>query len=95
MLIDALTGEITSRGEDGKGRHDHLDLPPDVSNGLPPNLLMNVDPAAKETKLSFVAPAEKPRLIHISIKPAGEVPFTVGGTARKAMDYGLHVELGG
>jgi hypothetical protein len=95
MLIDALTGEITSRGEDGKVRHDHLDLPPDVSNGLPPNLLMNVDPAAKETKLSFVAPAEKPRLIHISIKPAGEVPFTVGSTARKAMDYVLHVELGG
>jgi hypothetical protein len=95
VLIDALTGQITSRSKDGQVRHDHLDLPPDVANGLPPNLLMNIDPAAKETKLSFVAPTEKPRLIHVSIKPAGEVPFTIGGTARKAMDYVLHVELGG
>lgn len=95
VLIDALTGQITSRGEDGKVRHDHLDLPPDVANGLPPNLLMNVNPSAKETKLSFVAPTEKPRLIHVSVKPAGEAPFSVGGTARKAMDYVLHVELGG
>jgi hypothetical protein len=95
VLINASTGQITSRTEDGKVRHDHLDLPADVSNGLPPNLLMNVLPSTPETRLSFVAPTEKPRLIHVSIKPAGEVPFTIGGTKRKAVDFLLHVELGG
>jgi hypothetical protein len=95
VLINASSGQITSRTEDGKVRQDHLDLPPDVSNGLPPNLLMNVLPSTPETKLSFVAPTEKPRLIHVSIKPAGEVPFTIGGTKRKAFDFVLHVELGG
>jgi hypothetical protein len=95
MLIDALTGQITSRSKDGKVRHDHLDLPADVANGLPPNLLMNLDPAAPETKVSFIAPTDKPRLVHISIKPAGEVSFKIGDTQRKAMDYVLHVELGG
>ncbi len=95
ILIDASTGQITSRREDGKVRQDHLDLPPDVSNGLPPNLLMNILPSTPETKLSFVAPTEKPRLIHVSIKPAGEVPFTIGGSKRKAVDFVLHVELGG
>jgi hypothetical protein len=95
ILIDASTGQITSRGEDGKMRQDHLDLPPDVSNGLPPNLLMNVLPTTPETKLAFVAPTEKPRLIHVSIKPAGEVAFMIGGTKRKAVDFLLHVELGG
>ncbi len=95
VLINASTGQITSRTEDGKVRQDHLDLSPDVSNGLPPNLLMNILPSTPETKLSFVAPTEKPRLIHISIKPAGEVPFTIGGTKRKAVDFSLHVELGG
>ncbi len=95
VFINALTGQITSRTKDGKIRHDHLDLPRDVSNGLPPNLLMNVFPSTPETKLSFVAPTEKPRLIHVSIKPAGEAPFTVGGTKRKAIDFVLHVELGG
>src|SRR6202034_244533 len=42
MFIDALTGQITSHTKDGKTTRDHLDLPLDVSNGLPPNLLMNI-----------------------------------------------------
>jgi hypothetical protein len=95
MFIDALTGQITSHTKDGKTTRDHLDLPLDVSNGLPPNLLMNILPTVPETRLAFVAPTEKPRLIHVSIKPVGEVPFTVGGTKRKAIDYVLHAELGG
>lgn len=95
ILIDVPTGEITSRTKDGVMRHDHLDLPADISNGLPPNLLMNLLPSDLETKLSFVAPTEKPRLIHVTVKPSGEVPFTIGGTRRKATDYVLHVQLGG
>ena len=95
VFIDAVTGQITSHTKDGKLRHDHLDLPADVSNGLPPNLLMNILPSAPETKLSFVAPTNKPRLIQVSIKPAGKVPFTIGDTTRKAIDFVLHVELGG
>jgi hypothetical protein len=95
VLINAVTGQITSHSKDGRVRQDHLDLPPDVSNGLPPNLLMNVLPSAPETKLSFVAPTEKPRLIRVSIKPVGKLPFTIGGTKRKAVDFLLHPELGG
>ncbi len=95
VLIDVFTGQIISRTKDGKLTQTHLDLPPDISNGLPPNLLMNLLPSTPETKLSFVAPTEKPRLIHISIKPAGSVPFTIGAIKRKAIDYVLHVELGG
>jgi hypothetical protein len=95
VFIDMRSGQITSLTKDGEKRKDHLDLPADVMNGLPPNLLMNVSPSTPETKLSFVAPTEKPRLIQVSIKPAGEVPFTIGGTKRKAIDYVLHPELGG
>lgn len=95
VLINAVTGEITSRTKEGKIRHDHVDLPPDVSNGLPPNLLMNIPPTVPETKLAFIAPTEKPRLIQVSIKPVGEVPFRIGDTKRKAMDFVLHAELGG
>ena len=94
-LIDAVSGEITSRLEDGTVTHDHMDLPPDVSNGLPPNLLLNILPSTPETKISYVAPGKKPRLIHISIKPTGSLPFRVGGLRRSATDFTLHVELGG
>src|ERR1700679_1487479 len=95
IFIDAVTGKVTSHTQDGQIREDHLDLPSDISNGLPPNLLLNILPSTPETRLSFVAPTTRPRLISISIKPAGEVPFSVGGTSRKALDYVLHVELGG
>jgi hypothetical protein len=33
LLINAVTGQITSHTKDGKVRQDHLDLLPDVSNG--------------------------------------------------------------
>ena len=95
IFIDAVSGEITTHTKEGKIRRDHLDLPADVANGLPPNLLMNFLPSAPETKLSFVAPTEKPRLIHLSIKPEGEARFIIGGTKRMAINYVLHVELGG
>jgi hypothetical protein len=95
IFINALTGQITSHDIDGKVREDHLALPPDVSNGLPPNLLMNILPSAVETKLSFVVLGKKPRLVRVSIKPAGEAQFSLGDTARKAVDFVIHPELGG
>ena len=95
ILIEASTGRVTFRSKDGSTRLEHLDLPPDISNGLPPNLLMNISPSTAETKLSFVAPTEKPRLIKVSVKPAGELDFSIGGTPRKATHFVLHVELGG
>ncbi len=74
---------------------EHLDLPPDVSNGLPPNLLLNILPSTPETKISYVASGNKPRLIHLSIKPSGTLPFRVGGVRHTATDFTIHVELGG
>jgi hypothetical protein len=95
VFIDAITGQITSRASDGTTTQDHLDLPADVCNGIQPNLVTNLLPSTSEIKLSFVAPTAKPRLVRISIKPAGEVSFKIGATTRKATDYVLHIELGG
>lgn len=95
FLIDMVSGDLTSRQEDGTIVKEHMDLPDDVSNGLPPNLLLNILPTAPETKISYVAPGKKPRLIHILIKPTGSRPFAVGGLHRKATDFTLHIELGG
>jgi hypothetical protein len=95
VLIDATSGQITSHSEDGKIDQDHLKLPADVSNGLPPNLLLNILPSIPETKISFVAPTKKPRLIQVSIKPTGKVSFAIAGKARTATDFVLHIEVGG
>ena len=95
MLIDTASGQVTSRGEDGKLSQEHLDLPADLANGLPPNLLMNLDPSMPEKTLSFIAPLARPRLVHATVKPAGKVFFTIGNMRRTGIDYALHVELGG
>lgn len=95
FLIDAVSGQITSRAADGKVTQEHVDLPADVSNGLPPNLLLNIRPSTAETKVSYVVPGTKPRVVRLSIKPTGSLPFTIGGLRRKATDFTIHVELGG
>ncbi len=95
VLIDAVRGNLTSRDETGKVHLDHVDLPADLANGLPPNLLLNILPSDWETDVSYLLPTTKPRLVRVTIKPNGMVPFTIGGTRRKAVDYVLHVELGG
>jgi hypothetical protein len=95
VSIDAKSGQITSQGKAGKINQEHLELPADVSNGLPPNLLLNISPAIPETRISFVAPTAKPRLVHVSIKPTGKESFAIADKARTATDFVLHIEVGG
>ena len=95
FLVDAVSGQVTARTPDGKVTDKHFDLPPDVSNGLPPNLLLSIPSSAPATTISYIMPGTSPRLIHVVIKPTGIAPFTVGSLQRKATDYTLHVELGG
>ena len=95
LLINALDGEVIWRDEDGTTTQMHMELPDDVSNGLPPNLLVNISQSTTETKVSYIVAGKKPRLIHISIKPTGTTAFIVGTLHRKATNFTLHVELGG
>jgi hypothetical protein len=57
-----------------------------VSNGRPPNLLLNIGPGTPETKIAYIAPGNKPRLVHLSIKPEGTLSFRVGAFQHKAID---------
>lgn len=95
VLIDMPASRVISRTEDGKTTEAHMELPADVSNGLPPNLLLNIPPSTPETKISYLAPGDKPRLIRLSIKPTGKASFSVGGMRHVATDFTIHVELGG
>ena len=95
VTIDALNGRVAFRAQDGSLNEQHMDLPADLSNGLPPNLLLNILPSVAETKVPYLAFDDKPRLIHLSIKPTAQTPFTVGGMRHKATDYTIHIELGG
>jgi hypothetical protein len=95
MFIDARSGQVTSRDKNGKTRQDHLDLEPDICNGLLLTLLLNIDPSTPPIRLSMVAPTSKPRLVHVVIAPDGEDRVSIGGMRHKAANYRIKVELGG
>jgi hypothetical protein len=95
MLINAATGQITSRDKDGKTTQDHFDLAPDVANGLPLVLLLNLDPTAPPTRLSMIAPTARPRLVHILLAGEEDDPLSIGGIRHKATNFRIKIELGG
>jgi hypothetical protein len=98
MTIDAVRGQTTVRYTDGseqKSDSDHLDLPPDLANGLILTLLKNVRPGAPPKTIAYVAATPKPRLVKLAITAAGDDSFTIAGAARKATHYVLKVDIGG
>jgi hypothetical protein len=99
VSIDVPSGQITVRstGKDGKEevKSEHLDLPPDLANGLILSIARNIRPETPETKVSMVVATPKPRLVKVAISPHGEEPFTLLGSRRKAMRFTLKIELGG
>jgi len=99
VLIDVHTGQVTvhSTGKDGKEevKTDHLDLPPDLANGMVPILLGNLSPSSSTTTVSMVIATPKPRLVKLVISNVGEDKCFVAGSARKAIHYDIKIDLGG
>lgn len=98
VLIKAATGEVTVRYQEKdreKVKTDHVDVSPDLANGILLTLLKNILPDTKETKVSYVGADPKPRLVHLSITPSGEEAFSVAGGRHKATVFVVKVEIGG
>ena len=94
----AKSGKITVRTfENGKAKETtkHLDIPADVANGMLFTLAKNLDPAAKQTDLSFVAVSDKPRVVKLQIVPGPEKSIAVGPLTYKAQHYVVHVKIPG
>src|SRR6266536_5454631 len=98
MMIKS-SGDVTVRYTDEKGAQkteaEHLDLPPDVANGMILTLLKNVRPDAPPKTLSYVAATPKPQLVKLAISSAGQDRFSTGGAGRTATHYVLKIEIGG
>jgi hypothetical protein len=98
VSIDAIKGDVTVRSWDGgkeKVVTEHMDLPPDLANGLLLDLLKNVPTDVAETRVSYVAATPKPRLVKLAIKPQGNETFFAAGATHPATRYDVKVELGG
>jgi len=99
VMIDAHSGQVTVRstGKDGKEevKTDHVDLPPDLANGIIPLVVENMRSDEPETTVSMLVFAPKPRVVKLVISKSGEGDFSLGGSPRKAVHYEIKIDLGG
>lgn len=98
IAFNVSSGEVTWH-EDKDGKHevhtDHMDLPPDLANGLLALVIENFPPQAAEMKVSYISGTPKPRVVKLSIKPDGRDTFRIGGGPRTANRFNIHIEIGG
>ena len=99
MTLDARSGNVTvvytnEKGEQ-KTESEHMNLPPDLANGIVPVLLKNLKPADQAITESMVVPTPKPMLVKLQIHPEGEDSFTAGTATHKATRYNVHIDIGG
>lgn len=98
LSFDVSSGLVTTRDvEDGKEdvRTEHINLPDDLSNGMIPLILENIDTKTAETKVSYLTANPKPRILTLAIRPEGVDTFTVAGLKHHANRFKIHIELGG
>jgi hypothetical protein len=98
VLIDARSGNVTvhyTDDGDQKVANEHMDLPPDLANGIVQTLLKNVGPDAIPESFPYVAATPKPRLIKLRLSVNGSDRFRHGSLIRRATHYVLKAELGG
>ena len=98
MSVNVPRSEVTwHEVKDGKpqAHTDHMDLPPDLANGMLSLVIENFPRQAPEMKVSYIAGNPKPRVVKLSIKPDGHDTFHVGGVPHHANRFNIHIELGG
>ena len=74
---------------------DHLDLPPDLVNGMVPLVIENIRSGVAETTVPMLVTTPKLRLVKLIISPRGEESFDVVGSPRKALHYEIKINIGG
>lgn len=99
MVIDAASGQVTVRSQKKNGKEEvkseHMDLPPDLYNGLITSIAKNLNPETAETKVSMIPATPDPRLVTLSIASRGTRAFSLAGQRRKALGYEIKFKLGG
>ena len=87
------TRDISKGGEAGKT--EHVDLPPDVANGLLFNLIKNLLKDSPRIEVPYLALSTKPRMVKLAIAMEKEEQFTIAGRPSKAVEWDVKPVLGG
>ena len=99
VLIDAAKSQVTVNSFDDQGKEkvitEHVDIPPDLANGLAITYLMNLPANSQRTTFSYLAATPKPRMVKLEITPQSEDTFAVGDATRKVTHYLIKIQIGG
>lgn len=93
--IDMRSQQIRLLSEDGTVKIEHVDLPPDLANGILFNLVTNLPKNGPKVEVSYLAIASKPRVVKLAIAVEKEDLFTIAGRPLKALEWDVKPELGG
>jgi hypothetical protein len=97
VMIDVPKQQVSVRDLTNKtdeAKTEHMDLPPDLSNGILFTLIQNMQ-ADTPIEVPYVALSPKPRMVKLAIAKGEEDHFTVGGRSYKAAKYDVKVHIGG
>jgi len=97
VMIDVTNQQVSFRDlskSTNEVTTEHMDLPPDTSNGLLMPLIQNMQ-ANTPIEVPYVALAPKPRMVKLAIAKGGDDQFTVGGRSYRAAKYDVKVHIGG
>lgn len=99
LMIDARSGQVTVRttGKDGteEVHTQHMNLPPDLANGMVSQLIGNLKAGAQTTTVSMLVTTPKPRIVKLAISSLGAENFSIAGATRKALHFEIKIEIGG
>jgi hypothetical protein len=74
---------------------EHMDLPPDLANGIIFFLIMDLPPDAQKIEFPYLSPSLKPRMVKLAVTAVGKEPFKLSGLRYHAVKYDLKVDIGG
>jgi hypothetical protein len=98
IKIDMNSQQVSVRAL-AKGKEvvqtEHMDLPPDLSNGLMFFLIANLQADAPKIELPYLSPTSKPRMVKLAIVTDGTEEFKISGRRYQAEKYDVKVEIGG
>lgn len=98
MKVNVAAQQVTWHEiKDGKDevKTEHMDIPPDLANGLMSPILENFPSNATEIKVPYIAGGSKPRLVKLDIKRGDENRFRVGSSSRRSRVFTIHIDIGG
>jgi hypothetical protein len=76
-------------------RIEHMDLPPDLANGIIFFLIMNLPSDAPKIEFPYLSPSLKPRMVKLAVTADGKEPFKLSGLRYQALKYDVKVDITG